>query len=170
MSEHPRAILVSLDLNDAKGPTPCGALYAERRRGQETFSFEYDANWLKKQGIPIDPQLPLTPGRHFLANREHANFGAFLDASPDRWGRLLMRRREALRARTEERQARTLSESDFLLGVHDGHRIGALRFRLEPDGSFLDDDPTMGPVSCDPPRPGSASRHSPPWAPSQYRT
>ncbi|HUH01553.1 MAG TPA: HipA domain-containing protein [Kofleriaceae bacterium] len=64
----------------------------------------------------------------------------FLDSSPDRWGRVLMMRREAQRARAEARPERRLLESDYLLGVHDGHRMGALRFRTLPGGPFLDDD------------------------------
>src|SRR5690606_320317 len=59
---------------------------------------------------------------------------------PDRWGRLLMQRREALLARQEARAARPLQESDYLLGVHDANRLGALRFKTDPQGPFLDDD------------------------------
>jgi len=68
------------------------------------------------------------------------NFGVFLDSSPDRWGRLLMRRREAAIARAEGRNANTLRESDYLLGVFDGHRMGALRFKDKLDGPFLNDN------------------------------
>jgi serine/threonine-protein kinase HipA len=44
-------------------------------------------------------------------------WGAFQDISPDRWGRLVQSRI----------QGRSLSESDFLLGVSDHMRMGALR-------------------------------------------
>ncbi len=67
----------------------------------------------------------------------------FLDSSPDRWGRLLMRRKEAAQARREKRRTQTLLESDFLLGVFDGHRMGALRFKTDPEGNFLNDNKTM---------------------------
>ena len=70
-----------------------------------------------------------------------ANFGIFTDSCPDRWGRVLIERRESIRAREEGRGRKTLSESDFLLGVHDLTRMGALRFKTEVDGPFLDDDP-----------------------------
>ena len=56
---------------------------------------------------------------------------------PDRWGRLLMRRKEAIDARNEDRKPRNLTESDFLLGVYDESRMGALRFSLEDGGDFL---------------------------------
>jgi serine/threonine-protein kinase HipA len=63
-----------------------------------------------------------------------------LDSAPDRWGRLLLDRRELLRAREEKRKPRALTEWDYLLGVHDICRMGALRFRREDSAPFLDDD------------------------------
>jgi serine/threonine-protein kinase HipA len=84
----------------------------------------------------LDPDLQLFPGRQFLRD-EKPNFGLFLDSSPDRWGRVLMKRREAIIARNERRKAETLYESDFLLGVFDGSRMGGLRFKTEEEGHFL---------------------------------
>jgi serine/threonine-protein kinase HipA len=74
---------------------------------------------------------------------EKNNFGIFLDSSPDRWGRLLMRRREAWQAKNEHRDERTLFESDFLLGVFDGHRMGGVRFKLSEDGPYMNDQKKM---------------------------
>jgi serine/threonine-protein kinase HipA len=54
-----------------------------------------------------------------------------------------MQRRETLRARQEERKARQLTEWDFLLGVHDETRLGALRLRSLTGGEFLDSDARM---------------------------
>ena len=54
-----------------------------------------------------------------------------------------MRRREAALARQEGRRAEPLLESDYLLGVFDGHRMGGLRFKLNPDGPFLNDNRAM---------------------------
>ena len=51
-----------------------------------------------------------------------------------------MRRREAALARVENRSEQKLFETDYLLGVYDGHRMGALRFKLEEDGPFLNDN------------------------------
>jgi serine/threonine-protein kinase HipA len=63
----------------------------------------------------------------------------FADASPDRWGRLLMQRRLERRKRAGEVAARArLYESDYLLGVHDAFRAGALRLRLDDRGDFMD--------------------------------
>ena len=67
----------------------------------------------------------------------------FSDSCPDRWGRLLMKRREAIKARNEKRKPKTLLESDYLLGVCDQTRMGALRFALAEDGAFLAADKSL---------------------------
>jgi serine/threonine-protein kinase HipA len=120
------------------GPTSMGHLTATPARGKEVFAFEYDDEWLSTPSrLALDPTMALYGGPQYPAkNRE--SFGVFLDSSPDRWGRVLMRRREAQLARAEGRAERRLVESDYLLGVHDGHRMGALRFRM--GGRFLDDN------------------------------
>ena len=103
------------------------------------FSFEYDAGWLAApDALVFDPDLALVGGPQYPA-ADRANFGVFLDSAPDRWGRVLMQRRENARARGEKRRPRTLTEWDYLLGVHDETRMGALRFRIG-DGPFLDAD------------------------------
>jgi len=120
-----------------------GTLYATPVRGKEVFSFEYDKSWLKSPYAQIlDPDLGLFSGPQYV-REEKNNFGLFLDSSPDRWGRVLMQRREAQQAKTEGRPSRTLLESDYLLGVYDGHRMGGLRFRLSKDTPFLDDHADM---------------------------
>jgi serine/threonine-protein kinase HipA len=122
------------------GPMLMGTLFATPSRGKEIFSFEYNADWLKSpHAQTLDPSLVLFGGPQYAPSGQD-NFGLFLDSCPDRWGRLLMRRREAQTAREEQRRERTLLESDYLLGVHDSHRMGGLRFRTTPDGSFLDDN------------------------------
>jgi len=90
----------------------------------------------------LDPHLGFYRGKQYLPEEKN-NFGIFLDSSPDRWGRLLMRRREAWQAKEEGRDERPLFESDFLLGVFDGHRMGGLRFKLNQDGPFLNDHKKM---------------------------
>lgn len=123
-----------------KDPIYMGELSAEYTRGKEIFSFSYSDTWVKsKYSQILDPELQLYSGSQY-AREERVNFGLFLDSSPDRWGRLLMKRREAAQARSEERTPRTLRESDYLLGVFDGHRMGALRFKEDPDGPFLNDN------------------------------
>lgn len=128
---------------EMENPVLMGRLHAELLRGKEIFSFEYDEDWLKsKYAQSLDPDLELYAGLHYL-NDDKPNFGLFLDSSPDRWGRILMRRREAALARREERHELNLFETDYLLGVFDGHRMGALRFKLDMDGPFLNDNKEM---------------------------
>jgi len=127
-----------------ENPTLMGILHSERIRGKEIFSFEYDKSWLKSEHSQLlDPDLQLYPGLHYLNNNEKSNFGMFMDSSPDRWGRVLMQRREAALARLENRSAQNLFETDYLLGVYDGYRMGALRFKLDNNGSFLNENKEM---------------------------
>ncbi len=131
-------------------PTLIGRLHARQTRGKEVFSFEYDEAWQALPPalrVPIDPALPVGRGPMFVTPGRR-NFGVFLDASPDRWGRVLMQRREALLAREAKRAPRSLGELDYLLGVFDGHRLGGVRFRVA-DGPFLDDNAELA---------------SPPWS------
>ena len=124
-------------------PVLMGTLHSEVLRGREVFSFEYDESWLKGEHVhQLDPDLQLYSGLHYL-NERKPNFGLFLDSSPDQWGRILMRKREIALARKERRKERNLFETDYLLGVYDGHRMGALRFKSDMEGSFLDDNRAM---------------------------
>jgi serine/threonine-protein kinase HipA len=126
-----------------KEPVLMGVLKAEFTRGKEIFSFSYSDNWLKSSYSQIlDPELQLYTGSQY-SKEEKQNFGVFLDSSPDRWGRVLMKRREAAMARSEKRPEKTLRESDYLLGVFDGHRMGAIRFKEDPAGPFLNDNKTL---------------------------
>lgn len=135
-----KVIYVYANWETLERPQLMGSLFATSARGKEIFSFEYDSNWLKSQyARDLDPQVKLFIGPQY-PKVDHANFGLFLDSSPDRWGRVLMKRREALIAREENRAIVPLMESDFLLGVFDGHRMGALRFKLDTEGAFLDDN------------------------------
>jgi serine/threonine-protein kinase HipA len=116
-----------------------GVLSASYLKGKENFSFEFDSQWLKQQHIPrLDPDLPLVAGKSFP--RGKSLFGIFSDAAPDRWGRRLMMRREKMIARKEVRPERTLLELDFLLAVDDSGRMGGLRFKMEANGPYLEDD------------------------------
>lgn len=135
-----QTVAVYADLDHLNEPVPMGSLHCQTSRTGDLFSFEYDRAWLRKpEAITFDPDLALVHGPQYPA-AGRANFGIFLDSSPDRWGRVLMQRRENMRARREGRRARALSEWDFLLGVHDETRLGALRFRDPDSGRFIDSD------------------------------
>ena len=128
-----RRIQVHLDLSDT--PLPVGRLWVRVRGDRESTTFEYDPGWLDHpRRFALEPALTLGPGPF---HTRRALFGSIGDSAPDRWGRVLMRREEARRARREGRTPRALFESDYLLRVDDEVRVGALRFSLGGDGPFL---------------------------------
>jgi serine/threonine-protein kinase HipA len=128
---------------DLQKPAMMGILSVSPAKGKESFSFEYADAWLKSGfSQMIDPDLQLYSGAYYPRG-DKSNFGVFLDSCPDRWGRVLMQRKEAAIAKQEDRAVKKLLESDFLLGVFDGHRMGAMRFKLEEDGPFLNDNKEM---------------------------
>jgi serine/threonine-protein kinase HipA len=137
-------IYVYADWQEINGPKLLGILHSEKLRGKEIFSFEYNDEWLESNFSQLlDPNLQLYKGLHYLNDEKKHNFGLFLDSSPDRWGRILMRRREAALARIEQRPERHLYETDYLLGLFDGSRMGALRFKKDKEGPFLSNNEEM---------------------------
>ena len=123
-----------------QNPTLMGILYINSLKGGESYSFEYDREWLKKTSLKItlDPELMPYSGRQYPFGK--AIFGLFSDSSPDRWGRVLMNKRERILAEKEGRKPAKLYDSDYLLGVYDETRLGGIRFKTEPKGVFLSDD------------------------------
>jgi serine/threonine-protein kinase HipA len=131
---------VCIDLERFGHPVLMGQLHRQQSGSGEILSFEYDSAWLEQQEVfSFDPDLALAAGHQYPAP-QRKNFGIFLDSAPDRWGRVLMQRRENVRARPEKRKPRALTEWDFLLGVHDETRLGALRFRESSNAPFIDSD------------------------------
>ncbi len=132
-----KEIFVYFD-HEVQSPALMGVLSVHQNRGKEIFSFEFDRAWLRSNPIRmLDPELQFYGGAQWT---EKLNFGLFMDSAPDRWGRKLMQRREALRARAAGESAHVLFESDYLLGVYDETRMGALRFKLDRDGAFVNND------------------------------
>src|ERR1700735_919346 len=128
-------VLVYVDLQGA--PHLVGRLWMRTRKDRESATFEYDKSWLAHpERFSLDPALKLGPGP-FHAPSDKPLFGAIGDSAPDRWGRVLMRRAERLRAGREGRTARTVTEIDCLLLVDDEARQGALRFTEREGGPFL---------------------------------
>lgn len=141
--ENRRSIYVYTHWTGMEEPSLMGILHSERLRGSEIFSFEYDDRWMRSNAaLLLDPELQLYPGPHYLSDGQK-NFGIFLDSSPDRWGEILIKRREVALAKIENREPKQIFETDYLLGVCDGQRMGAMRFKLEPEGPFLDDNRNM---------------------------
>lgn len=96
------------------------------RSGPDSVRFEYASAWLDSGlAFPLDPELALSGGNFFPRD---SNFGIFLDSCPDRWGQVLMKRRELVEAKQQGRPRRELTVWDYFLGVQDATRMGALRF------------------------------------------
>lgn len=130
-----QAIMVYIDLEGS--PIKVGRLWSHYRSGRESMSFEYDREWLNHpKCFSFDPALKLVEGS-FHASPDKPLFGAIDDSSPDRWGRLLMRRSERKNAERDKRIPRALKEIDFLLMVDDEGRQGALRFKRAEQDPFL---------------------------------
>ena len=109
-------------------------------KGGESYAFEYSSEWLKRiqLSVSLDPELMPFGGRQYPSGK--TIFGMFEDASPDRWGRMLMNKRERILAEKEGRKPAKLYDSDYLLGVYDETRMGGIRFKKDPEGVFVSDD------------------------------
>lgn len=138
-----RAFHVALDARPCDRPSAKGAVQSvgvlrfEQARAGSVVSFEYDPSWLSRQPVTaFDPDLQPWSGRQYV-DPSKPLFGVFGDSCPDRWGRTLLQRKENEDARLEGRTARILQEPDFLAGVSDQTRMGALRYSLDADGPFV---------------------------------
>ena len=113
-----------------------GLARSNRVRGTETILFGYDGAWLEDPDrFSLEPALALGRGA-FAPPAGLAAFGSIGDSAPDAWGRRLMQRAGRRLAEREGRAVRTLMESDYLLGVADETRQGALRFCWVGDNAF----------------------------------
>lgn len=117
-----------------------GVLSAQQVKGRKAYSFSYDKEWMaSSEKLLLDPDIAWFGGPQYPNRKE--NFGIFLDSMPDTWGRTLMKRKAIINAKEQGKTAPVLYDIDHLLGVHDLSRMGALRFKLDPEGPFLDNDP-----------------------------
>ena len=129
-------VVVHLDAAEIGPRQAVGTLARERAGTKSVTSFAYEPGWVTSPAaFSLDPSLPLYEGEQYPPTLP----GIFADAAPDRWGRTLMERREALAARREDRRQRGLDDWDYLVGVNDRTRMGALRFARASDGRFVDD-------------------------------
>ena len=120
-------------------PKQIGVLSAHQAKGRKSFSFEYEKSWISSnEQFILDPDIGWYSGLQYPEGKE--NFGIFLDSMPDTWGRTLMNRRALQKAKEQGIQPSTLYDIDFLLGVYDKTRLGALRFKLDTEGPFLDNN------------------------------
>lgn len=129
-----------------------GRLWSHRVRGKETATFAYAPDYLaRSDAYELDPALKLVEGQQPTPG-DRAMFGAFTDCAPDRWGRRLIVRAEQRRARAEGDAGRSFGEIDYLLGVRDDLRQGALRFRDPESKLYLADEDSGVPALVELPR------------------
>ena len=139
MAEGKINIYVYADWKGLEAPTEIGVLSTQFAKGKKAFSFEYNKDWLKRNSYQLlDPEINFFSGPQYPTDKE--NFGVFLDSMPDTWGKTLMKRRAAQEARSRNEKIPKLYEIDYLLGVYDESRMGALRFKTDRKGPFLDND------------------------------
>lgn len=138
-----RKIYVYADFDWLKTAVLVGELGYESLRGTDSYSFCYDHNWLRQYSdLYLSADINNYTGLQFT-QPDRDIFGCFGDALPDRWGRLLLNKREQIRAQEEKRPVRKLSSYDYLLGIDDYSRMGGFRFKDSPDGEFINCDATL---------------------------
>jgi len=134
MSGRPDAVEVTVDLEGHE--VVAGTLRVYERHGQST-TFEYAEDYLRHpRAYDLEPALPRGSGI-FRPSVGKELFNIFADTAPDRWGQNLLRRQERDRAAAAHETPRSLGSIDFLFGVRDRLRQGALRFRLPGTSNYL---------------------------------
>ena len=135
-----KTLYVYADFDWLAEPMLVGELGYESLRGSDSYAFKFDNNWLRQFGsLFLSADINNYPGQQYTQPGRDI-FGCFSDALPDRWGRLLLNRREQILATEERRPIRRLSSFDYLIGIDDFSRMGGFRFKTIPDGDFINCD------------------------------
>ena len=135
-----KTLYVYADFNWLNTPMLVGELGYESLRGSDNYAFKYDNDWLREYGnLYLSADINNYPGLQYTQPGRDI-FGCFSDALPDRWGRLLLNRREQILATEEQRSIRKLSSFDYLIGIDDFSRMGGFRFKTDPNGEFINCD------------------------------
>ena len=132
-----KKITVYADFDFLTSPQEIGTLGYERVLGKDHFVFEYSREWLKLHGgIVLSGDLMNIPSLQHPRGTDSV-FGFVKDSFPDRWGRLLFDRRERLKAQTEGRSVRMLTNYDYLIGIEDFTRMGGIRYKSEDSKDYM---------------------------------
>ena len=135
-----KRLYVYADFDWLNAPMLVGELGYESLRGSDNYAFKYDNDWLRQYGnLYLSADINNYPGLQYTQPGRDI-FGCFSDALPDRWGRLLLNRREQIMAAEEQRSIRRLSSFDYLIGIDDFSRMGGFRFKTDPNGEFINCD------------------------------
>ena len=132
-----KKLYVYADFDWQNAPQLIGELSYESLRGNDSYGFKFDNEWLRRYGsLNLSEDLNNYPGQQYT-KPERDIFGCFADALPDRWGRTLLNRREQILATEENRPVRRLSSFDYLCGIDDFSRMGGFRFKEDPEGEYI---------------------------------
>ena len=132
-----KTLYVYADFDWLDEPMLVGELGYESLSGSDSYSFKYDNDWLRQFGsLFLSADINNYPGQQYT-QPDRDIFGCFSDALPDRWGRLLLNRREQILATEEKRPVRKLSSFDYLMGIDDYSRMGGFRFKENQDGEYI---------------------------------
>ena len=132
-----KKLTVYADFDFLSTPQEIGILGYEHVRGKDHFVFEYSREWLKQYGgILLSGDLMNVPSLQHPRSNDNV-FGFVKDSFPDRWGRLLLDRRERLTAQSEGRPTRILTNYDYLVGIEDFTRMGGIRYKEEDNNGFI---------------------------------
>ncbi len=135
-----KTLYVYADFDWLTEPMLVGELGYESLSGSDSYAFKFDNDWLRQYGsLFLSADINNYPGQQYTQPGQDI-FGCFSDALPDRWGRLLLNRREQILAAEERRPIRRLSSFDYLIGIDDFSRMGGFRFKTIPDGEFINCD------------------------------
>ena len=135
-----KTLYVYADFDWLNTPMLVGELGYESLRGSDSYAFKFDDEWLRHYGnLFLSADINNYPGRQYTQPGRDI-FGCFSDALPDRWGRLLLNRREQIQATEEQRLVRKLSSFDYLIGIDDFSRMGGFRFKTDPNCEFINCD------------------------------
>ncbi len=138
-----KTLYVYADFDWLDEPMLVGELGYESLRGSDSYSFKYDNDWLRQYGsLFLSADINNYLGQQYTQPGKDI-FGCFSDALPDRWGRLLLDRREQIQATEEKRSIRRLSSFDYLIGIDDFSRIGGFRFKQSEDGEFINSETSL---------------------------
>ena len=135
-----KTLYVYADFDWLAEPMLVGELGYESLRGSDSYAFKFENDWLRQYGsLFLSADINNYPGQQYTQPGRDI-FGCFSDALPDRWGRLLLNRREQILASEERRPVMRLSSFDYLVGIDDFSRMGGFRFKTAPDGEFINCD------------------------------